>query len=306
MAPTALGRLGCCMVLADMIKIFSKEDWIPPFADKFVFMLAPAIIMATVLLSFAVVPASPGIVVADLNIGLLFFLGMSSLGVYSVVAGRLGFQQQVFAAGQPARCRPDAQLRSLHGALADGRDPDGRVVQPLEDRGSAAAGGGSSSRRSWEWPSLSSPGAAEIRRVPFDLPESESSLVAGYHTEYSGIKFGMFFVGEYLGVTLMSLMIATLFFGGWLGPAPIPPFIWLAIKTFIFILFFILLRASLPRPRVDQLMTLGWKVLLPLSLLNLVVDRWGAAGVGVRKSVITNGTKLANDTKDFFATDKHR
>jgi NADH-quinone oxidoreductase subunit H len=114
-------------------------------------------------------------------------------------------------------------------------------------------------------------GVAEVRRLPFDLPESESSLVAGYHTEYSGMKFGMFFVGEYLGVTLMSAMIVTLFFGGWLGPAPIPGVIWFAIKTFIFICFFILLRAALPRPRPDQLMSFGWKVMLPLALLNLVL-----------------------------------
>ena len=114
-------------------------------------------------------------------------------------------------------------------------------------------------------------GIAEARRLPFDLPESEGSLVAGYHTEYSGIKFGMFFVGEYLGIALLSALIVVLFFGGWLGPAPIPGFIWFLVKTFVFIGFFILLRASLPRPRPDQLMTFGWKVMLPLALLNLVV-----------------------------------
>jgi NADH-quinone oxidoreductase subunit H len=114
-------------------------------------------------------------------------------------------------------------------------------------------------------------GIAETRRLPFDLPETDSSLVAGYHTEYSGMKFGMFFVGEYLGVTLISSMIVTLFFGGWLGPAPIPAIVWFGIKIFIFISFFILLRASLPRPRPDQLMTFGWKVMLPLALFNLLV-----------------------------------
>ncbi len=113
-------------------------------------------------------------------------------------------------------------------------------------------------------------GLAETRRTPFDLPEAESELVAGYHSEYSGMKFGMFFVGEYLGVTLISALITVLFFGGWLGPV-LPPIVWFLLKTFFFIAFFILLRASLPRPRFDQLMSWGWKIMLPLALANLVV-----------------------------------
>jgi NADH-quinone oxidoreductase subunit H len=106
--------------------------------------------------------------------------------------------------------------------------------------------------------------------MPFDLPEAESELVAGFHSEYSGMKFGMFFVGEYLGITLISALIVTLYFGGWMGPV-LPPIVWFLLKTFFLICLFILLRASLPRPRYDQLMTYGWKVLLPLSLLNLLI-----------------------------------
>ena len=113
-------------------------------------------------------------------------------------------------------------------------------------------------------------GVAETRRLPFDLPEAESELIAGFHSEYSGMKFGMFFVGEYLGVILISSLITILFFGGWLGPI-LPPIVWFLIKTFFFISFFILLRASLPRPRFDQLMSWGWKVMLPLSLANLLI-----------------------------------
>ena len=113
-------------------------------------------------------------------------------------------------------------------------------------------------------------GLAETRRLPFDLPEAESELVAGFHSEYSGMKFGMFFVGEYLGITLISALIRMLFFGGWLGPL-LPPMVWFLLKTFFFICFFILLRASLPRPRFDQLMAWGWKMMLPLSLVNLLV-----------------------------------
>ena len=114
-------------------------------------------------------------------------------------------------------------------------------------------------------------GIAESHRLPFDLPEAEHELVAGFHTEYSGMKFGMFMLGEYLGLILISTMIATIFFGGWLGPAFMPGIFWLFVKTFFFICFFILLRASIPRPRYDQLMSFGWKILLPLSLLNLLV-----------------------------------
>jgi NADH-quinone oxidoreductase subunit H len=113
-------------------------------------------------------------------------------------------------------------------------------------------------------------GIAETHRLPFDLPEAESELVAGFHSEYSGMKFGMFFVGEYLGITLISALTVTLFFGGWMGPL-LPPVVWFLIKMLVFICFFILLRASLPRPRYDQLMSFGWKVMLPLSLVNLVV-----------------------------------
>jgi NADH-quinone oxidoreductase subunit H len=114
-------------------------------------------------------------------------------------------------------------------------------------------------------------GIAESHRIPFDIPEAESELIAGFHSEYSGMKFGMFFVGEYLGITLISAMIVTLFFGGWLGPAFLPPVLWFFIKLAFFILFFVLLRAALPRLRYDQLMEYGWKFLLPLALLNILV-----------------------------------
>ena len=113
-------------------------------------------------------------------------------------------------------------------------------------------------------------GIAESHRLPFDLPEAEHELVAGFHTEYSGMKFAMFMAGEYLGLILISSMIATIFFGGWLGPDFLPPIIWFGLKTFAFICFFILLRAAIPRPRYDQLMSMGWKVMLPLTLINLM------------------------------------
>jgi NADH-quinone oxidoreductase subunit H len=122
-------------------------------------------------------------------------------------------------------------------------------------------------------------GLAETRRIPFDLPEAESELVAGYHTEYSGFKFAMFYVGEYIGITLISMMIVTLFFGGWQGPV-LPPIVWFLLKTLCFVAFFILVRASLPRPRYDQLLAFGWKLMLPLALANLAVTGGIVLAVG--------------------------
>jgi NADH-quinone oxidoreductase subunit H len=267
--PNRVGPFGLLQVLADMIKIFAKEDWIPPFADKPVFVIAPAVIVVTVLLSFAIVPVAPTIAVVDLNIGLLFFLAMSSMGVYSVVlAGWASNNKYALLGG----LRAAAQMLSYE------------VFMGLSLMGVVLLAGSFSLRdivaaQQHLWfclPQLLGlliflvAGIAETRRLPFDLPEAESELVAGFHAEYSGMKFGMFFVGEYLGITLISAMIVTLFFGGWLGPL-LPPIAWFALKTFMVICFFILLRATLPRPRFDQLMSYGWKVMFPLALLNVVV-----------------------------------
>jgi NADH-quinone oxidoreductase subunit H len=207
--------------------------------------------------------------VADLNIGLLFFLGMSSMGVYSVVlAGWSSNNKYALLGG----LRAAAQMLSYEVFM--GLSVMGVVM--LAGSFSLAAIVEAQSRLWFCIPQFLGfliflvAGIAETRRLPFDLPEAESELVAGFHAEYSGMKFGMFFVGEYLGITLVSAMITTLFFGGWLGPV-LPPIVWFFLKTFFFICFFILLRAALPRPRYDQLMSYGWKVMLPLALLNLVV-----------------------------------
>jgi len=267
--PNRVGPFGLLQVVADMIKIFTKEDWIPPFADKTVFVIAPAIIMVTVLLSFAVLPIAPGIIVVDLNIALLFFLGMSSLGVYSIVlAGWASGNKYSMLGG----LRAAAQMISYEVFM--GISLMGVVL--LAGSFSLTAIVEAQRNRWFVLPQFLGfvlfliAGMAEARRLPFDLPEAEAELVAGFHSEYSGMKFGMFFVGEYLGITLISSMITVLFFGGWMGPW-LPPLVWFLVKVFAFICFFILLRASLPRLRFDQLMSLGWKVMLPLALVNLVV-----------------------------------
>jgi NADH-quinone oxidoreductase subunit H len=267
--PNRVGPFGLLQVLADMIKIFTKEDWIPPFADKAVFILAPAIIFTTVLLSFAIIPIGPGFGVANINIGVLYFLAMSGLGVYSVVLAGWASNNKYSLIGG---LRAAAQMLSYEVFMGISLMGVVLMAQSFNLKQIVEA-----QRGLWFFiPQILGfitfliAGLAETHRAPFDLPEAESELVAGYHTEYSGMKFGMFFVGEYLGITLISALIATLFFGGWLGPI-LPPFVWFLLKTFVFIALFILIRATLPRPRYDQLMALGWKLLLPLALLNLVV-----------------------------------
>jgi NADH-quinone oxidoreductase subunit H len=268
--PNRTGPFGTLQVVADMIKIFMKEDWIPQFADKKVFVVAPAILMITILLSFAVIPFTPEIGVVNLNIGLLFFLGMSSFGAYSIVLAGWSSNNKYSLIGA---VRGASQLISYEVFMA--LSLMGVVMLAgsfnLHDIVLAQKGRWFFIPQFLGFIIFFIAGIAETRRLPFDIPEAESELVAGYHSEYSGMKFGMFFVGEYLGITLISAMTTTLFFGGWLGPAFLPPICWFLIKMFAFILFFILLRASLPRPRSDQLMALGWKILFPLAMLNLLI-----------------------------------
>jgi NADH-quinone oxidoreductase subunit H len=268
--PNRVGPFGLLQVLADMLKLLSKEDWIPPFSDKPVFVLAPMIAVFATLMSFAIIPVAPGIVVADLDIGILFFLAMSSLGAYSVVLAGWASQSKyallggMRSAAQMISYEVFMGLSMIGVVLLTGTFRLGDIVEAQKD--------------GWfVFPQILAfvvfmiAGLAETHRMPFDLPEAESELVAGYHAEYSGMKFAMFFLGEYLGMILVSALLTILFVGGWLGPAFLPPIAWFLIKTMGFICFFILLRAALPRPRYDQFMAFGWKVMLPLTLLNLLI-----------------------------------
>ena len=272
--PNRVGPFGILQSLADLLKILGKEDWIPPFSDRLVFTLAPIIGAICVLMSFAVIPFSPDIGVSDLNIGLLFFLAMASLAVYSVVlAGWASNSKYALLGGM----RAAAQTVSYEVFM--GLSVMGVVLLTgtfnLREIVLAQSEGWLIQSQSVGFFIFLVAGIAESHRLPFDLPEAETELTAGFHTEYSGLKFALFFLGEYLGVTLISAMSVVLFFGGWLMPEPLsawlPPLVWFIIKIMCFVMFFILLRTSLPRPRFDQLLKFGWMVMLPLALLNLIV-----------------------------------
>jgi len=280
--PNRLGPFGILQVVADMLKLLTKHDWVPPFADKWVFIFAPTAIVLAMLLGFAVVPFGPDLHIVDVNIGLLFFLGMTSLAVYSVLLGGLASNNKYALLGG---LRSAAQMVSYEVFM--GLSLMGVVMLTgsfsMQDIVLAQRDG---------WYCISQflglfvfviAGIAESHRLPFDLPEAEHELTAGFHTEYGGMKFAMFMLGEYLGLILISCMITTLFFGGWLGPFGIeflPPIVWFSLKVFIVICFFVLLRAAIPRPRYDQLMSLGWKIMLPITLINLVIT--GAVALWMR------------------------
>ncbi len=270
LGPNRLGPFGLLQIIADMVKLFTKDDWVPPFADRIVFTLAPTAIVAGMLMGFAVVPFGPGLHVIDLNIGVLFFLAMTSLAVYGVLLSGLASNNKysllggLRSASQMVTYEVFMGLSIIGVVMLTGSFNLNTIVEAQRD----------------VWfviPQILGfvvfliAGIAESHRLPFDLPEAEHELAAGFHTEYSGIKFGLIMIGEYLSVILTSAMIVTLFFGGWLGPAFLPPIVWFTLKTATAICFFVLLRAAIPRPRYDQLMSLGWKILLPVTLVNILI-----------------------------------
>ena len=267
--PDRYGPFGIGQIVADLLKLATKEDWVPPFSDPVLFTLAPTAVVAAMLMAFSVVPMGPGLVVIDMHIGLLFFLAMTSLSVYSVLLGGLASNSKYALLGG---LRSAAQMVTYEVFMGLSLMGVVMIVGSFNLSAIVRAQEGL-----WffvpQFPALVIfiiAGLAEAHRLPFDLPEAEHELTAGFHTEYSGMKFALIFLGEYLSVILTSAMIVTLFFGGWLGPW-LPPLAWFTLKTFAFVMFFILVRAAIPRPRYDQLMILGWKYLLPLTLVNLLV-----------------------------------
>ncbi|MBK9184933.1 MAG: NADH-quinone oxidoreductase subunit NuoH [Agitococcus sp.] len=281
--PNRVGPNGMFQIAADMLKMFFKEDWTPPFADKLTFRLAPAIAMGALLLAMAVIPITPTWGVIDLNVGLLFFFGMAGLAVYSVM----------FAAWAS-----NNKYALLGGLRAAAQTLSYEVFMGIALMGVVAQAGSFNLReivesQSHVWNVIPQflgfctflmAGIAVTHRHPFDQPEAEQELADGYHIEYSGMKWGMFFVGEYIGVVMVSSLLTTLFFGGWLPLFSfldfIPAFFWFAGKTAFFIMLFVLVRGSVMRPRYDQVMKFSWLFCLPVTLLNLLVTaavilKWG-------------------------------
>lgn len=270
--PNRVGWQGILQLPADMLKMFFKEDWTPPFVDVFTFWLAPIIAMSALLIAFVVVPVTPTWGVIDMNIGILFFLAMAGLGVYAVML---------------AGWSSNSKYALLGGLRSAAQTVTYEVFMGISVMGVVVMAGSFNLREIVEaqrdvwfvvpqfigFITFALAGVAVAHRAPFDLPEAEQELAAGYQTEYSGLKWGMFYVGEYVGVVVVSALIVTLFFGGWL-PLPflefIPPVFWFIGKVMFFVCLIILMRAAMPRPRYDQLMDLGWKFCLPLTVINLL------------------------------------
>jgi NADH-quinone oxidoreductase subunit H len=275
--PNRAGKFGLLQPIADTIKMLTKEDIVPAAADRFIFLIAPAVVATTALMMFAVVPfGSPitlfgrkiALVITDLNIGLLYVFALSSLGVYGVAMGGWASNSKYSLLGG---IRGAAQMISYELSLGLSLVP----IVMLADSFSIV----DIVNRQAKYPFiLVQPLAfvifmisamAESKRIPFDLPEAENELGAGYHTEYSGIRFGLFYLGEYVHLQVLGALVAVLFLGGWRGPI-LPAPLWLFIKIIFVVLIMIWVRGTLPRLRYDQLMALGWKVLIPAALLNIM------------------------------------
>ncbi len=275
MGPTRVGPLGLLQPIADGIKLFFKEDVIPGCADRTLFYAAPIICLVAAMANLAVLPFASGLVLAKINIGLLFVFAMSSLASYGVVlAGWASNSKFSFLGG----LRSMSQVISYEIALGLS------LVGVMMMAGSLDLSEIVAAQQQSRFGIYAIPQflgffvfvvamLAETNRAPFDLPEAESELVAGYFTEYSGIRFSLFFMAEYIGMLVMASIATICFLGGWSGPFAVPhvPFFWFAAKIYGIMFFYFWLRATLPRYRYDQLMSLGWKVLIPLALLNIVV-----------------------------------
>jgi NADH-quinone oxidoreductase subunit H len=276
LGPNRVGPFGFLQWVADTVKLLTKEDAPPEGADRALFRLAPVLATLPVLAGFGVVAFGDGLQIASLDVGLLFALGMLALGVYPLVLAAWASRNRYAMLGG---LRAAAQLLAYESFL--GLSIMGVVVQSgtFNMSGIVAA-------QSHLWFIVEQPlgailffiaGVAGAHRLPFDLQESESELVAGFMTEYSGMSFALFFLGEYVAILLVSALTATLFLGGWLGPW-LPGPVWFGLKVGGLAVFFILLRAALPRPRYDQLISFAWKYALPLALGNLLLTGWLAIG----------------------------
>ena len=278
LGPMRVGPHGLLQPIADGLKLLFKEDIIPQAADRTLYILAPAVALIPAFISFAVIPFGDQVrlfgqtidlVITDVNIGLLYVFGVASLGVYGIVLGGWASNNKYALLGG---LRASAQMISYELSL--GLSVIGVVM--LSQSLSLVEIVGAQART---WFIILQPigfliflicAVAETNRAPFDLPEAETELVAGFHVEYSSMKFAMYFMAEYANMITVAAMTTTLFLGGWRGPW-LPPVVWFLVKLYLVIFLFIWLRGTLPRFRYDQLMRFGWKVLLPIALANIVV-----------------------------------
>jgi len=283
LGPNRVGPKGWLQPIADAVKLMFKEILIPTGADKILFLIAPLLTIGPALAAWAVFPFDAGLVLADINAGLLYILALTSLGVYGVIiAGWASNSKYAFLGA----IRSAAQIVSYEIAMgfalvavlvAAGSLNLGQIVQ-------AQSGG----ILHWFWLPLLPmfviyfiSGVAETNRAPFDVAEGESEIVAGFHVDYSGMAFAVFFLGEYANMILVSALTALMFLGGWLSPFEgtfmeswfdwVPGFFWLLAKTFVFMFFYLWFRATFPRYRYDQIMRLGWKVFIPITIVWIVV-----------------------------------
>ena len=278
MGPMRVGWHGLLQPIADGLKLITKEDIIPANASKILFIASPAIAMVPALLSIAVIPfgdtisimgVSIDMVITDVNIGILFILAVSSVGVYGILLGGWSSNNKYSLLGG---LRSSAQMISYE--LSMGLSLIGVIMMTeslsLVDTVNAQAD---------LWFVVLQPVAfvvyaisaiAETNRCPFDLPEAETELVSGFHTEYSSMKFALFFMAEYANIITVSAVGVTFFFGGWRGPF-LPPVVWFLIKMAMCIFFFVWLRSTFPRFRIDQLMQFAWKILLPVAIANVLI-----------------------------------
>ncbi len=283
MGPTRVGPSGLLQPIADVLKLVSKEIIIPTNASKGIFLTAPMLMLVPSLLVWAVIPLSEFFIISNINAGLLFILALTSLSVYGVIlAGWASNSKYAFLGSMRSAAQIIAYEIAMGFALVGVLMLSGSLnlqVIIQEQSGSIL---------NWFWIPLFPlfliyfiAGVAETNRAPFDVSEGESEIVAGFHVEYSGMAFAMFFLAEYMNLILISVLSSIIFFGGWLSPFQgtfldayfffVPGFVWLSLKTLIFIFIFLWLRATLPRYRYDQIMRLGWKVFLPITFFWLTV-----------------------------------
>jgi len=285
--PNRVGPLGLLQPIADGVKLLLKELILPTNANKGLFLLAPVLMIMPALAAWAVIPFSPDIVLADINAGLLYIMALSSMGVYGViVAGWASNSKYAFLGAMRSAAQMVSYELAMGFALVVVLMVSGSLnlsdIVNGQGRGWFADKG--LTFLSWNWLPLAPmlvvyfvSGVAETNRAPFDVVEGESEIVAGHMIEYSGMSFALFFMAEYANMLLISTLTAVMFFGGWQAPIHswlfnlIPPFLWLLVKIFVIVSMFIWLRATFPRYRYDQIMRLGWKVFIPLTLIWIAV-----------------------------------